>query len=170
MKIIEGLKLAKELLIKADDLRKKIASNSALLTIETPAYKDQTAQVASWLQAHEDLMREIARLRVRVAKTNLVTHVTIQINGKPVTHSITEWIIRRRELAALEMQAWSALTDRNLKEQNLQTTPGGPVTEIRIQRFYDAAQRDSRVAVYREEPGIIDRTLEVVNATTDLEE
>jgi len=168
MKLIEGMKLSKELLIKADDLRKKIAANSAHLTIETPLYADQKKQIRDWLQAHEDVVREIAKLRVRVTKTNIATQVSITIGDKSVSKCITEWISRRKELASLDMAAWSALTDKNLKEQNLKTSNDGPVTEVRIVRCYDPAERDEKVSLYREEPGLIDRTLEVVNATTDL--
>lgn len=168
MKIIEGMKLAKELLVKAEDLRKKIALNSALLNIETPTYTDQKRQVREWLQSHEDVLRELARLRVRIAKTNLATQVPIKVGDANLTKSITEWIFRRKELAPLEQVAWAALTDRNLKEQNLKTSADGPVTEVRIVRFFDPVERDNRISVYQTEPGLIDRTLEVVNATTDL--
>ena len=168
MKIIEGLKLAKEMLVKADDLRKKVALNSALLSIETAPYKDQKAQVASWLQAHEDLTRDIAKLRVRVARTNLATMVEIEVGGKRVSKCITEWIIRRKELAPLDQQAWAGLTDRGLKENSLRTTPDGPLTPALIVRFFDPLERDTHISLYRDEPGLIDRTLEVINATTDL--
>lgn len=168
MKIVEALKLRKELLIKADDLRKKIAASSAHLSIETPAYADQPRQVSEWLQAHESLMQEIAALSMRVQKTNIATVVTLQIGGKSIAKPIAEWVLRRRELAKLDEAAWSQLTDRNLKEQNVQTSPGGPITEIRIKRCFDAKARDEKIALYRSEPGVIDRTLEVINATTDL--
>ena len=65
---------------------------------------------------------------------------------------------------------WKALTDRGLKEQNLQTAQGGAVTEVRIRRYYDPAERDAKRELYRTEPSVIDATLEVVNATTDLME
>ncbi len=54
------------------------------------------------------------------------------------------------------------------KEQNLKTSSDGPTTEIRIVRCFDPAERDAKIELYRSEPGLIDRTLEVVNATTDL--
>jgi len=168
MKIVEALKLRKELLVKADDLRKKIASHSAYLSIETPLYTDQSRQVSEWLQAHESLTQEIAALSIRVQKTNIATSVTLQIGGKSVAKTISEWVLRRRELAKLDEAAWASLTDRNLKEQNIQTTPTSPVTEIRIKRCYDAKSRDEKIALYRAEPGVIDRTLEVINAITDL--
>lgn len=168
MKIVEALKLRKELLVKADDLRKKIGLHAAHLSIETPLYADQAGTVSGWLQAHESLTQEIAALSMRVQKTNLNTEVTIQLGGKSVTKVIAEWVLRRRELAKLDEQAWASLTDRNLKEQNIQTGPGQPITEVRIKRCYDATVRDAKISVYRDEPGLIDRTLEVVNATTDL--
>ena len=72
------------------------------------------------------------------------------------------------DLATLENTMWTKLTDRNLKEQNLQTAPGGPVTEVRIRRYYDPKERDAKLELYRSEPSIIDATLEVVNATTEI--
>lgn len=168
MKIVEALKLRKELLVKADDLRKKVSQHSARLTIETPVYTDQARQVSEWLQAHEGVVQEIAELSVRIQKTNIATLVTIQLGGKSVSKTITEWVVRRRDLAKLDEAAWAALTDRGLKGQNVQASPGSPITEIRIVRCFDPKARDEKVALYRSEPGVIDRTLEVINATTDL--
>lgn len=168
MKLIQAMKKCKDLAIKADDLRGKIGEHCADLTLETAAYPDQRSKVNEWLQAHSDVLKEILKLRVAIQRTNLATEVAIEIDGKHVTKSIAEWIHRRRDLAKLEQQAWNKLTDRGLKEQNIQTAQGGPVTEIRIRRYYDAAERDHKVEVYRSEPSVIDSTLEVVNATTDL--
>lgn len=168
MKLIQALKLVKELTQKAEDLRTKIANNSALLSIETPMYPNQESQVSSWLQAHEDITREISRLRYQIAKTNLMTEVEIELGGKVVRKTITEWIVRRKDGANMDAAAWKALTDRNLKEQNLQPNPQGPITEIRIRRFYDPVKRDEKLSLYLSEPNKIDATLEVVNATTEL--
>lgn len=162
------MKLAKELLVKADDLRKKIATHSAHLSIETPVYKEQAKQVREWLQAHFDLMQQIGVLRVAIARTNLATTVTIKVGDANVTKTITEWIVRRATTAPLDAAAWVGLTDRGLKEQDLKPTSDSAVTQIRIVRCYDPKERDNMVAIFRDEPGLIDRTLEVVNATTDL--
>jgi len=170
MKLIQAMKQLKDLAIKAEDLRGKVAKFCADLTMETPTYPDQRKQVSDWLQSHGDILKETLRLRVAIQRTNLATPVTIELDGKQVTKCIAEWIHRRRDLAKLEMDSWSKLTDRNLKEQNVQTTPGGPVTEIRIRRHYDPAQRDAKMELYRSEPSVIDSTLEVVNATTELAE
>lgn len=168
MKLIQAMKKIKDLGQKAGDLRDKIGKFSADLTIETATYPDQKKQVSEWLQAHHDILKEIISLRVSIQRTNLTTEVSIEIGGKHLTKSIAEWIHRRRDLAAAEMSAWMALTDRNLKEQNVQTTPGGPITEVRIRRYYDPIEKDGKVALYRSEPSIIDGALEVANATTEL--
>ncbi len=168
MKLIQAMKQLKELAIKADDLRAKVSKFCADLTIETPTYVDQRGTVVGWVQAHSDILKLMADLRLAIQRTNIATLVTIELDGKQVTKPIASWIHRRRDLAALEMEMWARLTDRNLKEQNLQTTPGGAVTEVRIRRYYDPAERDAKRELYRSEPAIIDATLEVVNATTDI--
>ena len=168
MKLIQAMKKCQDLAIKAEDLRGKVANHCADLTMETPTYPDQRKKVTEWLQAHSDILKEILKLRVAIQRTNLANNVSIELGGKQVEKSIAEWIHRRRDLAKLEQQAWSKLGDRGLKEQNVQTTPGGPVTEIRLRRYFDPTERDEKVELYRSEPSIIDSTLEVVNATTDL--
>jgi len=168
MKLIQAMKKLKDLNAKAEDLRKKVALNHADLNIETPSYPDTKRQVSEWIQAHSDVLKEILRLRVAIQRTNLATDVSIELDGKQVSKSIAEWIHRRRDLSKLDMAMWQTLNDRNLKEQNVQTTPGGPVTEVRIRRHYEPVERDQKLEVYRSEPSVIDATLEVVNATTDL--
>lgn len=168
MKIIEAMKQIKSLQAKATDLRMKVAQYCADLTIETPLYPDTRLRVAEWIQAHHDVLKEILRLRIGIQRTNLATMVSIDIDGKAVTKSIAEWVHRRRDLAKLEQEAWAKLSDRGLKEQNVQTSPGGLVTEIRIRRYFDPQERDRHIDLYRREPAHIDGTLEVVNAVTDL--
>lgn len=162
------MKQVKDLTVKAEDLRKKIALNSAHGSIETPTYgKRQKEQVSEWLQAHSDILKEILRLRVAVQRTNLLTNVTIELGGKQVTKTIAEWIHRRRDLAQIEGQAWAALTDKGLKEGILTNTLGEKV-EVKIVRNYDPVERDTKQELYRSEPSVIDATLEVTNAVTDV--
>lgn len=168
MKIIQAMKKLKDLALKAQDLREKVAKHAADLSIETPTYADQKTQVAQWIQAHGDILKEILRLRIAVQRTNLATDVVIELDGKQVTKSIAEWVHRRRDLSKTEMEMWQKLTDRGLKEQNVQTTQGGPITELRVRRYFDPAERDEKISLYRSEASVIDGTLEVVNATTDL--
>lgn len=168
MKLIQAMKKLKDLNAKAEDIRVKVAQYCADLTIETPMYADQRGKVSEWIQAHGDILKEILSLRVAIQRTNLATSVTIELDGKQVTKSVAEWIHRRRDLAKLDLEIWNKLGDRNLKEQNIQTGPGQPITEVRIRRYFDPVERDRKREIYRTEPSVIDATLEVVNATTDL--
>lgn len=170
MKLVQAMKQIKDLVAKAEGLRAKVAANSATLSIETPAYVDQKAQIREWLQAHHDVLKEVERLRVAIQRTNIDTEVTIEIAGNIISKPLAAWIHRRRDLARLERDAWSGLTDRGLKEQNVQTATGGPITEIRIVRHFSSSERDKNVETYRSEPSVIDGTLEIVNAVTDLKE
>ena len=167
MKLIEALKKIKELQRKAEDLRELVKENCAISSIETALYPDQKAKVSGWIQSHSDLMKEILSLRIAIQKTNLETDVTIEVEGKKVKKSIAEWIHRRRDLAAYELDMWNKLSDRNIREGQT-AGPGGQIIDLRIVRFYDAEERDKKRAALQEEPTIIDSKLEVINAITDL--
>lgn len=168
MKIIEAMKRIKLNREKLSDLHKKINSNAAHMNFETPLYGDrQRQQVAEWLQSTFDINQEIVRLSVAISRTNLATQVTIEIGGKLLTKSITEWVLRRREGAALDLAAWQQLTDRGLKEATAGSSTSIPV-ELKIVRYFDPVERDRKLTEFREEPHLIDSALEIVNATTDL--
>ena len=168
MKLIEGMKKLKDLSRKAEDMRGKISVNCAHLSVETPTYGDkQREQVREWLQAHEDISKEMLRLRMAIQRTNLATSVSIELGGKGVTKTITEWIHRRRDLAKLDADAWSKLGDKGLKEGFGKNSLGEQI-EVRIVRNFDPKERDAKIELYRSEPMTIDATLEVTNAITDL--
>ena len=167
MKVIEALKQTKELQRKADDLRKKVARHSAYLNIETPVYPDQKKQVKEWIQSHSDILKEVMRLRIAIQRTNLATNVTIELGGKAVTKTITEWIHRRRDLANEEAKMWAQLTDKNLKEGTAKDSNDNPIA-VTIVRCYDPQERDSKQDLYISEPTLVDARLEVVNAITDI--
>lgn len=167
MKIIEAMKKWKDLEKKAEDLRAKIGQYCADLSIENPVYPNQAQTVRGWLQAHEDITREIASLRTCIVRTNLATSVTIQLGGKSVTKTIYEWVLRRQKLAEMDRLAWVALTDRGLRDQQI-TNTNGNATPVTVRRYFDPKERDDRVEIYRSEPAAIDAALEVVNATTEI--
>jgi hypothetical protein len=169
MKLIEALKSVKSLQTKLADLREKITKHAAYMSVETPVYKDQRSTVAGWLQSHEDITREIADLSRRIALTNVTVKVPIKIGENVLTKTITEWIVRRRLLAGLDLKAWEALTDRGLKPEALiPSSSGGEPTKVTIVRCFDPEVRDNKVALYKGEPNDIDVALETVNAVTDL--
>ena len=169
MKLIEALKQIKDLSRKADDLKDKVATNSAYLDFETPKYTNQKQQVAEWIQAHSDILKEILKLRIGIQRTNLQISVTIELDGKQVTKTIAEWIHRRRDLATDECTIWHKLTDRGLKEGKFKESTGEERI-IKIVRCYDTKQKDDRIASLTSEPSIIDSRLEIINAVTDLVE
>jgi hypothetical protein len=59
------------------------------------------------------------------------------------------------------------LSDRGLKEGLIKNSQGETV-EVKIVRYFDPAERDKKVAMFKSEPHEIDAALEVVNAVTDL--
>lgn len=167
MKIIEAMKRVKMNKEKVSDLQAKIAQASANLSIETPVYGDETKnKIKEWLQSCEDIGRENVRLLVAIQRTNLATSVTIEIGEKQVTKSIAEWVWRRREYAGLDQATWSKLTDKGIKEGFSQGATG-PI-ELKIVRHFDPEVRDKKLSDYRSEPHLIDASMEIVNATTDL--
>ena len=167
MKIIEALKKVQDLQRKAEDLRTLVKDHCAISSLETPKYDNQKKQVSEWMQAHNDVLKEILALRLAIQKVNIGTLVTIEIGGKQIEKSIAAWIHRRRDLAKEDLQMWSVLSDRGIQEGMLKGPTGEPF-EMKIQRFYDPAERDKNRELYSSEPSIIDGRLEVVNATTDI--
>lgn len=169
MKIIEAMKRIKANKEKIAELNTRIQRHSAHLSFESPVYEDQAAKVKEWRQSALDVSRDNVELLVKIARTNLATKVTIQLGDNAVTKSIAEWVWRRREYSAIDMQIWMQHTDRNLKEGNVQTSPG-VMTEVKLLRYYSPEERDKNLDLLRSEPHLIDGALEVVNAVTDLAE
>ncbi len=168
MKLIEALKKIKTLQEKIDDLKQKVHRYCADQSHETPVYGEtQKEKIKEWIQSYSDTLKEILRLRTAIQKTNLQTDVTIELDDKPVTKTIAEWIHRRRDLAARELELWQGIGDRGLKEGTIKTSTGEQ-QEVKIRRYYDPTERDNKVELYRNEPTIIDSILEVKNAVTDL--
>lgn len=171
MKLIEALKEIPALLRKAEDLRKLISNNCSLLDNETPSYgtkEQQTAKVKEWIQSHSDTLKRIEWLKACIAKTNIETEVSIKLSDTlTVKKSISRWIVRRQQLVELERQAWTALSDRGLREERI-IQSDKQVIEKKIVRFFDPAERDNKASFFRNEPMLIDSALEITNATTEL--
>ncbi len=168
MKIIEAMKRVKQNKEKITDLQTKIGNVSANLSMETPLYGDKTTDlIKEWIQAATDTSQDNVKLLVAIARTNLVTPVTISLGEKSATKTIAEWVWRRREYAALDLATWGKLTDRNLREGQINSSTGVAI-DVKIVRNYDPIQRDKMVGIFKSEPHEIDAALEVVNAITDL--
>lgn len=172
MKLIEALKLVKDLKRKHSDLVAKIGKYCADRNIETPTYgteHEQREQIRQWIQSATDIVHEIEKLSVNIAITNFNTVVDIKIGDKTLKKSITAWILRRKELAVLESQIWRALSDKGLTD-GITRTSSGETMEIKVRRYYDMKTRDRMIEELTEERSLIDSKLEVVNAVTDLME
>lgn len=167
MKLIEALKSEKRLLAKVEDLKQKVREHSAHLDFETPRYEDQTKQVSQWMDTIRDTLHELETLRLGIQKTNIGTMVAIQIGDNSIVKPLQSWIYRRRQLAQIELSAWQQLTDRGLQEARLQESTG-QIRDIKLKRCYDPAKKDKMMAMFREEPSLIDSALEMVNAITDV--
>jgi hypothetical protein len=167
MKIIEAMKRVKANKEKIADLQKAIGQYCAGLNFETPTYTNTSDKVSQWLQGCNDLAQDNARLLVAIQRTNLATSVTITLGEKSVVKSIAEWVWRRREYAETDLRTWQMLSDRGLKEGLIKNSQGETV-EVKIVRYFDPAERDKKVAMFKSEPHEIDAALEVVNAVTDL--
>jgi hypothetical protein len=168
VKIIEALKQVKDLQRKASDLQRKVAANCALMENEMSPYQDPEKQVAGWIQSYQDTVKEILRLRIAIQYTNLVTKVTIEIGDNNVTKSIAEWVHRRRDLARMERDIYKCLTDRGLSPKTVTGEKGGEFKTINVKRFFDAAERDTQIGIFDNEPYLIDAKLEITNAITTL--
>lgn len=177
MKLIEGMKETKHTLRKMEDMRKKISTYCADLDVMQPTYgsaEAQKAKVSEWLQSHHDLALKLTKLKKDILRTNLATTIAIKVGGTDVPRTITEWVIRRREIINLEVNALSALTDRDLAQRGLRTLgsreEADKLKNARVRFYYDASERDKQLEILKEERESIDKALEIANATTDLME
>lgn len=172
MKIIEALKKVKSNRVKMTDLIGLISANSAHMESASKSlpYANPSEKVKEWLQSVADLEKDNARLLTRIQRTNLNTQVTIEMpNGVSVTKSIAEWIVRRREGIAIEVNAYTHLYAGNLKQSASKDSEGNIIID-NVVRNYDQEKRDIRLSHLNEERSLIDGTLEIINAVTDLEE
>lgn len=164
-----------------EDTRKRIKKHCADLDVMSPAYKDEQEQrrkIAEWLQIHDDLALKLTALKKNILKTNLATNVEIKIgldpnNLKPIVRTITEWVIRRREIISLQIAAYSSLTaDDNLAERGLRYISDietkKKLQNARVRLYFDANERDKKIDTLKNEKESIDKALEIANATTDL--
>ena len=138
-------------------------------------------KVDGWIQAHKDILHQIAQYRIAIQRTNLETRVPIEMDGgETIVHSISYWIQRRQELAQAEVQMWRGLTDRGIKEGEygpqagsrgiggVQGQPTADPLKVTIIRFFDPSTRDTMINMLESEQYRINSKLEIVNAITDL--
>jgi len=172
MKLVEALKEKKRIKRQLDDYVLLVKDHCAIPSTERPRYgsdEAQREQVNRWIQGHFDLLKRYSNLSLAITKTNIETVLSIDLDGKVVTKTLAEWILRARELATLEYKMWSSITDRGIREEVIpsQIKDGQPF-EKRIVRFYDPKKREEMRMSLLNEPSIITAKLEIANAETDL--
>jgi hypothetical protein len=173
MTIIEGLKKIKLLKQKHVSQITRIKNASCELDYEDRKFTygtedEQKTMVDGLLKSCSDIVSEIENISLRISKTNIETMVGIEIEGKTITKPISAWIMRRRELSAMSMKPFQALTDRNLKPSGYNVEGTDDLKVANPKRFYDQKSRDEKIVSLESEPVFIDGKLEVVNATTQL--
>jgi hypothetical protein len=156
-----------------EDLRKKISMYCADLDCMQATYGDADSQkkkVSEWLQMHHDLALNLTKLKKDIQRTNLETNVTIKIGDEPVTRTISEWVIRRREIIDFEIQSYSILSDRGLSDKSMlvRGLDTDKVKQARVRFYFDASERDKQLELLKTEKESIDKVLEIANATTDV--
>ena len=166
---------------KVSEIEKQLALYCADVDLDAPVFESedkQTEQIKKWLQSGADCIKRISHLKTSISRTNLATQITIELMGKPVTKSITEWIYRRGNgrsmasgLAAIEANLWKSLTDSPNGKQltsGQMHRPDGSIREVKVRRYYNPQQRELKISELQVEPSKIDGALEVANAITDL--
>lgn len=170
MKIIESLK---ELPL----LEKRIEKNVQLVQLYSSEMdmgkgeytfgtkEKQDVEVKGLVQSTHDLISRRAKIRRVLAITNAKVIVKIGRHER----TITEWIEYRQKGVDLELKLFGALNDGNGSRQ-LQLNQGklDLSAGVRIVRFYDEKAKNDNVSECMELKSMIDSTLEIVNATTDL--
>ena len=170
MKIIEALKEIKNLRRKLGDIQEKISIYSADNSTDTPIYENQKLQIESWLQAAEDINKNILNLSHRIHKTNVNTKMTIEvIDGKPITKSIDEWLLRMFNLAEEDKKTWLSLNVNDSSKTQKYRLPNSSTDVVVTRRLYfDILKRDKKLEEYSSEKSKINSKLEIINAITDL--
>jgi len=171
MKIIEAMRGIRALNEKIADLVVKIKKHAADTDNVTPTYETEEKQekkIIEWLDCHKEAIKTIEHLRLGIQNTNIQTKVTVEIGGNTIVKTVAGWIHRRRDLHKLEAIAWTALNADGLRTGSLRDDTTQEIVAVNIRRYYDLELRDKKLAVFQEEPHLIDAALEISNATTEV--
>lgn len=173
MTIIEGLKKIKLLKKKHASQVERIKNGCAELDYEDKDFtygkrEEQEAMIAGFVKSANDIIAEIENISLRISKTNIETDVTIELNGRSITKSISAWIMRRRELSKMACQPYYVMDNRGLQPKGYRVDGCEDMKVANVALFYNQKERDDLIIEMEGEPLEIDGKLEVVNATTQL--
>lgn len=172
MKIIEALKRLPVIEKRIGKQIGLIAQHSAIIDTGDTEYpfgtlEEQTKEVASMVQSVNDLVKERAQLRKRLAMTN----ATVLVKIGDYQRTITEWIEYRQSgfgyvIQALQAQSIQEAENRVRNGQIAINTEKG----FKTVRFYDELERNEGIEAVENLRDSIDAELEKINAITDLVE
>lgn len=169
MKLIEGMKNLKVLEKRMETNVERIQQYAAIVSTEKPVFAneiEQRAQVASLITANEDLVKEYMDVKKRVDLTNLNTVVTI---GKE-SFTISDLLVLRRGLGRKAMRTYSALNDTQAESRMRSINKVSGDKTPQIERMYDEKDKYAGQKKWQDLLDEIETRLEVINATTDLQE
>lgn len=170
MKIIESLK---ELRV----IEKRMASNIKSIgdySSSSSTYKHifgteekQRKEIASLIQANEDLMNRYIQLKRRIESTNLKVVVSIESDK----YTISELLILKRKMASVMEDTYEALSDHKgeralMSDRNSSRDKEGK--QAFLVRYYDEKHKNAGIRKWQDLYNTIDSRLEIINATTDL--
>lgn len=170
MKIIEALKEIPLIEKKIDRNAELLQKYSSDIIIGEQGYvfqteENQKLQVSSLLQSTQDLVKQRAALKRKLAVTN--TQVTVTIEGMSMT--ISEWIEFKNWGINKIHFSFQMLNESNASRQ-LNLIAADVEKGVRRIRFYDEAEKNKVINFYSELASKVTAQLEIVNATTDLVE
>lgn len=162
MKIIEGMKELKTIERRMAKNSEKITEYASSLDSERLIFeseKEQRKEVASLVQANEDLMVHYLELKAAIERTNLGTDVDIE--GK--VYTIASLLVIQRRMAQFMNNTYRALNDSKGRALSR-----GRNDASKVVTFYDEKAKNEGLEHWENLYERANSRLEVVNATTDL--
>jgi len=169
MKIIEGLKKLKVIEKRMEKNRNQITQYASMVSIERPIFnteENQRKEVASLIQANNDLLKEYLDLKGKIEKTNF----TFKVEMGGVMYTISDLLVIKRKLAKVMMQTYEALNNSAGQSRIRNVSIGAGERSPQVVLFYDEKAKLAGLDVWQDLYNNIDSRLEVINATTDLVE
>jgi len=169
MKIVEALKEMKHTLKKINGKQEQIVKYSSMLSTERPYFnseEDQKKEVKQLIQGVQDLITRYLELKRKVELTNLKTK--IQFEG--VNYSISDLLVLKRKLGQEILKTYSCLSDTSAMQRLRGAGVGIDGKTPQVVRFYSEQEKNENIRFWQDLLYNVESRLEVVNATTDLNE
>jgi hypothetical protein len=174
MMIIEGMKRLRVIKKRMANNIESVNKYAAIVSNERPMFgseDEQKKEVKQIIQSNLDLLKEYLKLKKRIERTNLQT--VVEIGG--VNYTISDLLILKRELVQLVVQTYDAL-NTNQAQMKLNAlsrqhhVAGQQGESLRIDHMFDEKEKNKELRKWQDLYDNIDSRLEVINATTPLQD